>query len=72
VITLMSLAALVMDNDRWDAGWDLLRVAEPGDGNDTAAGYNLVQANRRALATCEQAAARAGKDQGCNIIVRAR
>jgi hypothetical protein len=57
------VAALVMTNDRWDAGWALLRAGDPAGWQDAAAGFSLVQANRDALVACQQAAAAAGKDQ---------
>jgi hypothetical protein len=55
-----------------DLSGELASMGDPGDGNDAAYGYNLVRANQGGLATCHRAAARAGKDQGCNIIVRAQ
>jgi hypothetical protein len=64
------VAALVMNNDRWDAGWLLLDAADPAGRQDAAAGFNLVQANRAALANCQRAAVNEGKDQQCTVIVR--
>jgi hypothetical protein len=50
----------------------LLRAGEPGRvAGDAAAGFSLVQANRDALVACQQAAATAGKDQRCTVIVKA-
>jgi hypothetical protein len=66
------VATLVLPNDRWDAGWALLRAADPGDGNDAAMGYNIVQANRDELAACQQVATKEEKDQKCDITVRAQ
>ncbi|HQT65525.1 MAG: hypothetical protein B7Z71_06650 [Acidocella sp. 21-58-7] len=63
-------AATVMKADRWDAGWFLLGAADPAGKQDAAVGFNLVQVNRAALATCQQAAAREGRDQHCMVIVR--
>ncbi|OYV32135.1 MAG: hypothetical protein B7Z81_13155 [Acidocella sp. 20-61-6] len=65
------VAALVMRDSRWGAGWDLLRAANPGDADDAAAGYNLVQSNRAALIACQQGATKEGKDQKCTITVKA-
>jgi hypothetical protein len=65
----LSAAATVMKADRWDAGWALLRAANPGDAGDAAAGYNLVQSNRAALVACQLGAAKEGKDQKCTITV---
>ncbi|MDE1905419.1 MAG: hypothetical protein KGH75_03085 [Rhodospirillales bacterium] len=64
------VAALVMRDSRWGAGWDLLRAANPGDADDAAAGYNLVQTNRAALAICQQAAAKEEKEQKCQVVVK--
>lgn len=64
------VAALVMKDSRWGAGWDLLRAADPGDAGDAAAGYNLVQTNRAALAICQQAAAKEEKEQKCQVVVK--
>ncbi len=64
------VAALIMKDSRWGAGWDLLRAADPGDAGDAAVGYNLVQTNRAALAICQQAAAREGKEQRCQVVVK--
>lgn len=64
------IAARIMKADRWDAGWVLLRATDPGDANDAVAGFNLVQANRAALVACQEAAAKAGRDQMCDVIVK--
>ena len=66
-----TVASIVMDQpDRWDTGWAHLRAAKPGDANDTAAGYNLVQVNRAALVACQQAVAREEREQKCQIVVK--
>jgi len=64
------VAALIMQEDRWDAGWDLLKAGNPAGRDDAAYGYNLVQANRDAIHACQQSALKAGKDQKCQIIVK--
>ncbi len=66
------VAALVMRDSRWGAGWDLLRAANPGDASDAAAGYNLVQANRAALVACLHEAIKEEKDQKCTLMVKAK
>lgn len=55
-----------------DCSNHLLCIGGPGEGNDAAYGDNLVRANRGALAACQQEAARQGKVQGCNMIMRAQ
>jgi hypothetical protein len=67
----LSAAATVMKADRWDAGWALLRAADPGDAGDAAAGYNLVQANQAVLSACLHVASKEGKDQKGIITVKA-
>lgn len=66
------VAAIVMGEDRWDAGWALMRAADPAGEEQAAAGFNLVKANRKELATCGEAAARTKKDQHCLIEIPAR
>jgi len=65
------VAALIMKANRWDAGWALIQAGDATDGNYASYGYNLVQANRDALTACQQAADKAGRDQKCQIIVKA-
>jgi hypothetical protein len=60
-------AATVMQADnRWDAGWTMLRAVNPEDASDAAYGFNLVQANQTILANC-QTTAKDRKDQRCLI-----
>jgi len=63
-------AAQVMDNDRWGAGWALLRISDPNSAQDAAAGLNLVQVNRSALIACQEAAAKSGKSKPCIVTVK--
>jgi hypothetical protein len=66
------VAAIVMGEDRWDAGWTLLRAADPAGEEQAAAGFNLVKANRKELAMCGDAAAKTKKDQHCLITIPAQ
>lgn len=65
-------AAAIMRDNRWDAGWDLLRAVDPVAAEEAAEGFNLVQANQAALAACREAAEKTGKEQRCTIIVPAQ
>jgi hypothetical protein len=66
------VAAIVMGEDRWDAGWALMRAADPAGEEQAAAGFNLVKANRKELATCSEVADRTKKDQRCLITIPAQ
>lgn len=63
------VATIVMGEDRWDAGWALMRAVDPAGEEQAAAGFNLVKANRKELATCSEAAAKTKKNQRCMVTV---
>jgi hypothetical protein len=65
-------AAIVMDldGDRWDAGWALMKAANPDAWQNAEYGFGLVKANLDALSACHTAAVQAGKDQRCVITVK--
>jgi hypothetical protein len=64
------LAALAVgEADRWQAGGALMQDASPEGWREFVAAVNLARANADAIGTCRQAAARAGKEQKCVIIV---
>jgi hypothetical protein len=65
------VAAIVIGEDRWDAGWALLRTADPAGEAQAAEGFDLVKGNRKDLAACGEAAARTKKDQRCLITMPA-
>ena len=62
-------AASVMQADRWDAGWELLRTANPASEQQAAIGFNLVKANRPEIANCTRAAVKTKESQHCTIVV---
>lgn len=65
------VAALIMKNNRWDAGIALMK-AEHGDiWNTVANDTNLLQANRVVVSACSEAAAKTKKAQRCTINVPA-
>jgi hypothetical protein len=63
-------AATVMQADRWDAGSALMQAASPQGWQDLVAASAVVRANQATIATCQQAASNAGKDERCTIIVK--
>jgi hypothetical protein len=63
------VAALVMHADRWRAGSNLMRAANPSDWSVVAAGTQLVIDNRQAVEACRATAARTGKAQHCTVMV---
>jgi len=65
------VAALVMWEDRWKAGSNLMRAANPSDWRGVVADTQLVLDNRQAVEACRAAAARTGKAQHCAVTVAA-
>ena len=65
------IAALLMKDSRWGAGWDLLQAASPVSEQQAAYGFNLVRANQKELEDCVETAAKAKKDLRCTITVPA-
>lgn len=65
------VASVVMGDTAWQAGMSLLTFSNPGSVQRVADADNLVTANKDAVADCRAAAAKAGKEQKCTIIVPA-
>jgi hypothetical protein len=63
------VAALVMWKDRWAAGSDLMRAANPPGWSGLVAETQLVSENQQAVDACRAAAARTGKAQRCPVMV---
>ncbi|MDB5392937.1 MAG: hypothetical protein JWM91_443 [Rhodospirillales bacterium] len=63
------VAALVMQNDRWDAGAALMQAGNPDGWRGVIDAANLVRANRDALSACREAAARTKTEQRYTITV---
>jgi hypothetical protein len=63
------VAALVMWEDRWRAGSNLMRAANSSDWSAVVAGTQLVIDNRQAIEACRAASARTGKAQHCAVTV---
>jgi len=63
------VAALVMREDRWTAGGELMRAADPAGWRRVAVDARLADENRETLDACRAAAVESGKTQRCLVIV---
>ena len=63
------VAALVMREDRWTAGGDLMRAANLQGWAQLTTDANLISENRAAVTPCRATAASSGKPQRCPITV---
>lgn len=61
------VAALVMREDRWSAGADLMHAANPQGWAQLTTDANLVSENREAIAACRKELVRTGKAQRCSV-----
>jgi hypothetical protein len=61
------VAALVMREDRWGAGIDLMRTGDPTGWARLAADTQFVSDNREAVDACRAALTRTGKTQHCVV-----
>lgn len=57
------------ETNRWQAGGALMREASPEAWRELVTSANLARANAEAIKACGEAAAKAGKEQKCTIIV---
>lgn len=65
------LASAVMGDTVWDAGMKMMMFASPESWGRVVAAERLVEVNKGAVADCKTAAAKAGKEQRCTILVPA-
>lgn len=65
------VAALILREDRWDAGAALMRAANPETWEELASATQLARANGAKLGSCREAASKAKQDQRCTITVPA-
>jgi hypothetical protein len=63
------VAALVMREDRWNAGGDLMRAANHQGWAQLTRDANLISQNRKAITACRADAASSGKPQRCIVTV---
>lgn len=65
------VAAVVMGQDRWNAGVTIMQTADPGGWRGVVDSWQLTRDNAEAIAQCVKAASVAGTDQQCEITVKA-
>lgn len=63
------VASIVMGGTPWQAGMSLMAFDSPEAWNRVVAADQLFEANKAEVAACREAAAEAGEDQACTIIV---
>jgi hypothetical protein len=63
------VAALMMREDRWAAGGDLMQAGNPGEWARLNADAQLVSDNRQTVDACRAVAARTGRTQRCAVTV---
>jgi hypothetical protein len=67
-----TVAATVMNADRWEAGISLMRSGSPASWRSLMAANDLVRENQEELTACAEAAAKTKKQQRCMITVEPR
>lgn len=65
------VAAIVVGQDRWNAGVTMMQTADPGGWRGVVDSSQLVRDNAEAIAQCIEATRTAGADQQCTITVKA-
>ncbi len=65
------VAAIVVGQDRWNAGVTMMQTADPGGWRGVADSWQFVRDNAEAISQCAEAARTAGADQRCTITVKA-
>jgi hypothetical protein len=65
------VAAFMLGQDRWGAGWALLEAASAGSTAQIADAARLVKANEGALAACREVAIKSKREQRCMVLIPA-
>lgn len=65
-----TLAASALGENRWNAGMDLMRRADPLRWNALVEGYQRAEAAGDELRTCHEAVRRTGKEQRCTVTLK--
>lgn len=65
------VAAIVIGQDRWNAGVTMMQTADPGGWRGVVDASQLARDNAEAIGRCVEAACSAGADQQCTITVKA-
>jgi hypothetical protein len=63
------VAAFMLGQDRWGAGWALLEAASAGSTAQIADAARLVKANEGPLAACREAAIKSKREQRCMVLI---
>jgi len=63
------MAAVIMREDRWSAGMDLMKAGNPAGWDRLNADTQLVSDNREAVEACRTQAAKSTKAQHCSIVI---
>jgi len=66
------VAAIIIGQDRWNAGVTMMQAADFGGWRSVEAASQLVRDNAEAIGRCSEAARAAGEDQRCTITVSTR
>ncbi|MGB3390057.1 MAG: DUF6118 family protein [Pseudaminobacter sp.] len=66
------VAAIVMGQDRWNAGITMMQTADPDGWRGVVDASQLMRDNAEAISRCAEAARTAGQDQRCTITVKRR
>lgn len=64
------VAAIVMGEDRWDAGWSLLRAADPAGWERSVDAWNLVNKNFAQFEKCIKYKANSLKTKNCIVTLK--
>ena len=65
------VAAIIMAQDRWNAGVTMMQAADPGGWRNVVDASQLARHNAEAIGRCAEAARTAGENQQCTITVKA-
>ena len=65
------VAAIVMGQDRWNAGVTIMQTADPDGWRSVVDASQLTRDNAEAIGRCAEAARTASEDQHCTITVAA-
>lgn len=64
------VAAIVVGQDRWNAGVTLMRTGDPEGWRNMVNSSQLVRDNAEVIGRCAEAASAGGEDQRCTITVK--
>lgn len=65
------VAAIVIGQDRWNAGVTMMQAADSGGWRGVVDASQLVRDNAKAIGRCVEAARTTGADQRCTVVLKA-